>query len=138
MLIAPILSALSPNIITVMLKRILVLDDNMDILEMVHEVLTYEQFEVNSTSNSKGIVEIAEEYKPDLIILDYKLLDDNGGEICRTFKSHKALHQIPVIIFSAYLNQNIDFYTFGCNAVIAKPFDLDDFISTINHCLGAN
>jgi DNA-binding response OmpR family regulator len=120
-----------------MLKRILVLDDNMDILEIVHEVLTYEKFEVNSTSNSKNIVEIAEDYKPDLIILDYKLLDDNGGEICRTFKSHKVLHKTPVIIFSAYTS-NIDFYTFGCDAVIAKPFDLTDLISTVNQCLQLN
>jgi two-component system response regulator VicR len=121
-----------------MLKRILVLDDNMDILEIVHEVLTYEQFEVNSTSDSKGIVRVAEEYKPDLIILDYKLMDDNGGDICRTIKSHKALHSTPVIIFSAYINQHVDFYTFGCDAVIAKPFDLTDFISTINQCLRLN
>jgi DNA-binding response OmpR family regulator len=117
-----------------MLKRILVLDDNMDILEIVHEVLTYEQFEVNSTSNSKNIVKVAEEYLPDLIILDYKLMDDNGGDICRTFKSHKQLHKTPVIIFTAYSN-SIDFYTFGCDAVIAKPFDLTHFISTINECL---
>jgi DNA-binding response OmpR family regulator len=118
-----------------MLKRILVLDDNMDILEMVHEVLTYEKFEVNSTSDSKSIVETAEEYLPDLIILDYKLLNDNGGEICRTFKSHKVLHKTPVIIFSAYTSSSIDFYTFGCDAVIAKPFDLNVFIDTINDCL---
>ena len=116
-------------------KRILVLDDNMDILEIVHEVLTYENFEVNSTSDSKGIVKVAEEYTPDLIILDYKLLDDNGGDICRAFKSHKKLHQIPVIIFSAYTNQSVDFYTYGCDAVIAKPFDLTDFIGTVNKCL---
>lgn len=121
-----------------MLKRILVLDDNMDILEMVHEVLTYEKFEVNSTSDSKSIVKVAEEYVPDLIILDYKLMNDNGGEICRTFKSHKILHKTPVIIFSAYTTGNIDFYTFGCDAVIAKPFDLSDFISTINNCLQLN
>lgn len=120
-----------------MLKRILVLDDNMDILEIVHEVLTYEKFEVNSTSDSKDIVKVAEEYKPDLIILDYKLMDDNGGEICRTFKSHKSLHKTPVIIFSAYTSK-MDFFTFGCDAVIAKPFDLNDFIGTINQCLNLN
>lgn len=121
-----------------MLKRILVLDDNMDILEIVHEVLTYEKFEVNSISDSRSIVKVAEEYVPDLIILDYKLMDGNGGEICRTFKSHKILHKTPVIIFSAYTANNIDFYTFGCDAVIAKPFDLTEFIDTINNCLRLN
>jgi DNA-binding response OmpR family regulator len=117
-----------------MLKKILVLDDNMDILEVVHEVLTYEHFEVNSTSDSKNIVTIAENYYPDLIILDYKLMDDNGGEICRRIKSHKQLHKIPVIIFSAYTNKT-DFFSFGCDAVIAKPFDLTELIDTVNSCL---
>ncbi|UEG52410.1 response regulator [Mucilaginibacter daejeonensis] len=117
-----------------MLKKILVLDDNMDILEIVHEVLTYERFEVKSTSTSVNIVALAESYLPDLIILDYKLLDANGGDICRMFKSHKVLHRIPVIIFSAY-STNVDFYSFGCDAVIAKPFDIDDLIGTVNKCL---
>jgi DNA-binding response OmpR family regulator len=120
-----------------MLRRILVLDDNMDILDIVHEVLTYEQFEVKSTSDSTDIVKVAEDYEPDLIILDYKLLNANGGDICRTFKSHKKLHKIPVIIFTAYSN-NVDFFTFGCDAVITKPFDLNEFIDTINQCLLPN
>ncbi|MDT3404692.1 response regulator transcription factor [Mucilaginibacter terrae] len=121
-----------------MLKRILVLDDNMDILEVVHEVLTYEQFEVKSTSDSTGIVGVAEEYNPDLIILDFKLMDGNGGDICRTIKSHKQLHKTPVIIFSAYTTNTIDFFSFGCDAVIAKPFDLTDLIGTVNQCLKMN
>ena len=120
-----------------MLKRILVLDDNMDILEVVHEVLTYEQFEVKSTSDSTSIVTVAEEYNPDLIILDYKLMDTNGGEICRAIKSHKQLHKTPVIIFSAYTT-NVNFFSFGCDAVIAKPFDLTDLIGTVNQCLKLN
>jgi DNA-binding response OmpR family regulator len=121
-----------------MLKRILVLDDNMDILEIVHEILSYEKFEVKSTSDSTNIVSIAEAYRPDLIILDYKLMDTNGGDICRTFKSHPDMHAVPVIIFSAYLQQDINLYSFGCDAVIAKPFDLNEFIDIINQCLLAN
>ncbi|MVN89979.1 response regulator transcription factor [Mucilaginibacter aquatilis] len=121
-----------------MLKRILVLDDNMDILDIVHEVLTYEQFEVKSTSDSSGIITIAENYNPDLIILDFKLMDTNGGDICRSMKSHKILHKTPVIIFSAYTTNNVDFYSFGCDAVIAKPFDLTELINTVNQCLSLN
>ncbi|MBS7564639.1 response regulator [Mucilaginibacter sp. Bleaf8] len=121
-----------------MLKRILVLDDNMDILEIVHEILSYEKFEVKSTSDSTNIIAIAEAYQPDLIILDYKLMDANGGDICRTIKSHPLMHQTPVIIFSAYLQRDVDLYSFGCDAVIAKPFDLNEFIDTINQCLLAS
>lgn len=115
-----------------MLKRILVLDDNQDILEMVNEVLTYENYDVHATSNSTGILAVAEKFGPDLVILDYRLSNASGGEICKELKSHPQLKNIPVIIFSAYINQNVDFSVYGCNAVIAKPFDLSQLLETVN------
>lgn len=115
-----------------MLKRILVLDDNQDILEMVNEVLSYEQFDVHATSNSNGIIAVAEKYNPDLIILDYRLSNANGGEICMELKAHPQLKGTPVIIFSAYISINVDYDKYGCDAVISKPFDLSQLIETVN------
>lgn len=115
-----------------MLKRILVLDDNQDILEMVNEVLSYENYDVHATSNSTGILAVAEKFNPDLVILDYRLSNASGGEICRELKSNPQLKDVPVIIFSAYINQNVDFSKYGCNAVIAKPFDLSELLETVN------
>jgi len=115
-----------------MLKRILVLDDNQDILEMVNEVLSYENFDVHATSNSDGILTVAEKFGPDLIILDYRLSSGNGGEICLELKANPKFKHIPVIIFSAYINLSIDYAKFGCDAVISKPFDLSQLIETVN------
>ncbi|GAB3916256.1 response regulator [Mucilaginibacter boryungensis] len=115
-----------------MLKRILVLDDNQDILEVVNEVLAYENFDVHATSNSEGIIAVTEAYNPDLIILDYRLNNANGGEICHELKSHPKFKHIPVIIFSAYINLSIDYAKYGCDAVISKPFDLSQLIETVN------
>jgi len=50
-----------------MLKRILMLDDNQDILDIVKEALLYEQFEVRITSDSENIIQIIQSYKPDLL-----------------------------------------------------------------------
>ncbi|MES2278709.1 MAG: response regulator [Bacteroidota bacterium] len=115
-----------------MLKRILVLDDNQDILEMVNEVLTYENFDVHATFNSNGIIAVAETFNPDLIILDYRLSNANGGEICQELKAHPKFKQTPVIIFSAYINLSVDYVKYGCDAVISKPFDLSQLIETVN------
>lgn len=115
-----------------MLKRILVLDDNQDILEMVNEVLSYEQFDVHATSNSNGIIAVAEKFNPHLVILDYRLSNANGGEICLELKAHPQLKDIPVIIFSAYVSQHIDYSQYRCDAVISKPFDLSHLIETVN------
>jgi len=115
-----------------MLKRILVLDDNQDILDIVHETLAYEQFEVQSTTNAGDVIPLAEELIPDLIILDYRVAGTNGGEVCRKIKSHPKLGDIPVIIFSAYINRDNELLSYGCDAVINKPFDLTELVEKVN------
>lgn len=115
-----------------MLKRILVLDDNQDILEMVNEVLSYENFDVHATSNSNNIISVVDTFNPDLIILDYRLSNANGGEICLELKGHPRFRSVPVIIFSAYINHNVDYNQYNCDAVIPKPFDLNELVETIN------
>jgi DNA-binding response OmpR family regulator len=117
------------------MKKVLLLDDNDDILEVVEQVLSYENFDVKTTSKCTNIIRIAELYKPDVIILDYKLTDGNGGDICREFKAHPMFANVPVIIFSAYIHKNVDFSEYKCNAVIAKPFDLSELLQTVNGVL---
>lgn len=115
-----------------MLKRILVLDDNEDILEVVHEALSYAQFEVKSISESDGLMLLLDEFKPDLVLLDYRISGTNGGDICRQIKTHPRFGNMPVIIFSAYINHEKDILAYGCDTVINKPFDLIELIAKVN------
>jgi len=115
-----------------MLKRILVLDDNIDILDIVHETLSYEKFEVKSTATASDVIPFAEEFMPNLVILDYRVGDTNGGEICRQIKAHPKLSEIPVIIFSAYINRDSELFAYGCDGVINKPFDLTELVEKVN------
>jgi len=121
-----------------MLKRIFVLDDNQDILDIIKEVLSYEKFEVKITSNSEQIIENLKTYHPDLVILDYKLNRNKGDEICRQIKTDYQLYNTPVIICSAYLDNNINLLTCGCDATIAKPFGLDELIDKVNGLIAAS
>jgi DNA-binding response OmpR family regulator len=118
-----------------MLKRVLVLDDNQDILEIVHEALSYEHFEVKSVSESDKVIPLLEEFNPDLVILDYRVAGENGGELCRQIKSSLEYNDIPVIIFSAYINHNDEMLAYGCDAIINKPFDLVELIETVNNLI---
>jgi len=113
------------------MKKILLLDDNLDILQVVEEVLSYEQFEVQSSTTCKNFLQVAETFRPDVVILDYRLKDGNGGEICQGMKAHHLLKHVPVIIFSAYTKPGLNFFDFGCDEVIFKPFDLDHLLSAI-------
>ena len=117
------------------MKKILVLDDNQDILDIVEEVLNYEHFSVCSISESTNFLEIALNYLPDLVLLDYRLDESNGAELCQRIKSHSKLKHIPVIMFSAYLLKDEDFQEFGCDGVICKPFDIAALVAKINNLL---
>jgi DNA-binding response OmpR family regulator len=118
-----------------MAKRILVLDDNYDILDIVHETLTYEQFEVQSTSRGDTVIPLVETFKPNLVILDYRVAGLNGGELCMQIKSHPDFKNIPVIIFSAYINHKDELFTYGCDAIINKPFNLTELVEKVNSLL---
>ncbi|MEO6630932.1 MAG: response regulator [Mucilaginibacter sp.] len=115
-----------------MSKRILVLDDNQDILEIVHETLEYEQFDVKSTGDGTDVMPLVETFSPDLVLLDYRVAGMNGGELCRQIKSHPDYGHIPVIIFSAYVNHQADLFAYGCDAIINKPFDLTELVEKVN------
>ncbi|MBL4675246.1 MAG: response regulator [Mucilaginibacter sp.] len=115
-----------------MVKRILVLDDNQDILEVVHETLTYENFEVKSITEGDEVMPLVEAFNPDLVILDYRVSGANGGEICKSIKAHPKFGNVPVIIFSAYVNHASDLFAYGCDAIINKPFDLTELVEKVN------
>ncbi|GAA4922068.1 response regulator [Mucilaginibacter defluvii] len=114
------------------MKRILVLDDNEDILDIVQETLSYEQFEVKSTAEGEHVLPLINDFKPDLVILDYRVSGMNGGEICRQIKNHPEYGDIPVIIFSAYINSGGELNAYGCDAIINKPFDLGELVEKVN------
>ncbi|TSD63476.1 response regulator [Inquilinus sp. KBS0705] len=118
-----------------MVKRILVLDDNQDILDIVHETLTYENFEVKSTAQGEEVMPFIETFNPDLVILDYRVAGTNGGELCRQIKSHPKFGNVPVIIFSAYINHDADLLGYGCDAIINKPFDLTELVDKVNNLI---
>ena len=118
-----------------MLKRILVLDDHQDVLDVIQEVLTYEQYEVLITSDDTNIISTIQTFMPDLLLMDYKLTGSNGGEICKQIRANPAFLHLPVIICSAYIGSGFNASFLGCDAVIAKPFGLDELLDTVNGLL---
>jgi two-component system response regulator VicR len=114
-----------------MLKRVLVMDNDPRILDVMQEALSYEGFAVDAYEGTEDILGLVEQCQPDLIILDYILNGINGGEHCRKLKNFFKTSHLPVIIFSAYprVLQSLGYY--GCNAFIAKPFDLNFLIDKV-------
>lgn len=83
-------------------KRILIIEDDNDILMVLETVLEYNEYMATGIEGTEDIFETIEEYHPDLIITDYLLSGQNGGKICQLIKSNKDTCHIPVMLISAY------------------------------------
>jgi CheY-like chemotaxis protein len=113
------------------MKKVLVLDDDASILEVLQEALLYENFDVKTTEESLAVLKTVDDYHPDIILLDYLVKEVNGGEICHQIKCNPATQHIPVIIMSAYPRVFESLGSYGCNSFIAKPFGLSDLINAL-------
>ena len=114
------------------MKRVLVVDDDIDILTVVKLILESHGLEVSAIFNWQETYTQIDEYKPDLILLDVSLGTQDGRNICKQLKSDQKTKDISIIIFSA--NHNVLHTIPECLAdgFIAKPFDINDLIDGID------
>ena len=118
-----------------MAKKILILDDNEDILEMIKIALEDEGHEVECMINTNDIYKTISHTKPDLLIVDYILPGINGGELCHQVKNNPKTEHIPVIMVSGHQRVLQSLGTYGADVFIAKPFSLEDIVNNVNNCL---
>jgi len=116
----------------------LILDDHPAILEVVTEALRYAHYEVMDISMGSQLFTAVSEFSPHLILLDYKLADTNGGDLCRQLKDSAEYRHIPVLIFSAYFTPADGNLPGGCDGILYKPLDLESLLTTIHLHLDGN
>lgn len=113
------------------MKKILVVDDDDDILTAINLILTRNSFNVEMISDWQNIPHTIKRYKPDLILLDVSLRGADGREICSKLKNSKQTAHIPIILVSAFYNLINNLRDCGADDVIAKPFDATHLVDTI-------
>lgn len=111
------------------MKKVLVVDDDQHVLEVVKFILVSYGFDVHTHATGLKVVEVVFDYQPDLILLDIRLPGKLGTEICKDLKN---LHCVtPIILFSAHAQQENFLDKFGADAFMAKPFDVKDLVNTV-------
>jgi DNA-binding response OmpR family regulator len=107
------------------MKKILVVDDEADIVEVVTDRLKAEGFEVISETDGVKGLNRAREEKPDLLILDVMLPNISGYDICRLLKFDAAYRKIPIIMFTAKASNadKTNAENAGADDYIVKPFE---------------
>jgi DNA-binding response OmpR family regulator len=118
-------------------KRILVVDDENDILEVLDVLLSEEGYEVETSPTAEGILTKIEEFHPNLILLDVFIGYKDGRKVCKNLKSIERLKDIPIIMLSSYSSIGNSIQEVGAEDFIPKPFSLYTLIDHIEKQLHA-
>lgn len=116
-------------------KRILIVDDDKDVVAVLTMILEGVGYEVKSTAGRRTAQKV-DEYLPDLIILDIWMIGIDGRDICTYLKNQKRTKHIPIIMISA--NNDIEKIAKDAEAddFIAKPFQMNDLLTMVKKIWG--
>jgi len=118
-------------------SKILVVDDEPDILKVVTFILKKTGYEIFSAVDGKEALKLIKDKRPDLILLDLRLPVIDGYEVCRKVKSDDSLKAIPVLLLTASGVDSVaqKAQTLGAEDFIIKPFSKEDLLKKINKYL---
>jgi excisionase family DNA binding protein len=114
--------------------KILIVDDDEEIVELMVDVLTRDgRFEIRTASSGYDAGLLTQQFMPDVMILDYMLPDVNGNIVCQTIKRNSAFENIKIIIVSGVVNQEEiqDLLNAGATEFIRKPFNIAELVDKI-------
>ena len=116
------------------MKKILVVDDDPSLRDLVELVLKREKYEVATAADGKTALAMAEAFKPDLILLDIMLPDMSGHQVCKQLNTNKG---IPTIMVTAR-HETIDKVLgleLGADDYVTKPFEIMELLARIKALL---
>lgn len=115
------------------MKRVLVVDDDPDILEVFQLALEAEHYSVYPLLSPRYIFKTIREYNPDLIILDIMLNGMDGRAVFKELRLNPETQQIPVIMASArYDEVYLASQQYLPDAFLEKPFDMNDMLQKVS------
>lgn len=116
-------------------KRILVVDDDAGIGEMLKTLLEFYDFEVVVTEKPDEAEELIIRNNIDLVLLDMLISGVNGTDVCVRIRNNESTADTPVVMMSALHDAGPKCRNAGADDFIAKPFEMDDLIAKINEVI---
>ncbi len=115
--------------------KVLVVDDEPNIRELVQVALNFHGFAVTTSASGEDALQLAQAYRPDLIVLDVLLPDIDGFEVCRRLRS--VANDVPVIFLTARdaTADTVAGLTIGGDDYITKPFSVEAMIARVRAVL---
>ena len=114
--------------------RVLVVDDDPDIVELFTDALTADpRFEVSTAKTGYDAGVLTQQFRPDIVVLDFMLPDINGNVVCSTIRQNPELSKIKILIISGMVNpaEVDELINAGADDFIKKPFNIEKVIERI-------
>ena len=118
-------------------KTVLVVEDNELNMKLFHDLLEAHGYNILQTRDGMDAIRLAREHRPDLILMDIQLPEVSGLEVTKWIKEDEDLRSIPVIAVTAFAMKGDEekIREGGCEAYIAKPISVTNFLQTIQRFL---
>jgi len=119
------------------MERVLIVDDDPDIVRLVSYNLSHAGYEVQTASTGRQALESVQKQPPDLIVLDLMLPDVDGMEVCRTLRQQIPSRRIPILMLTAR-GEEIDRvvgFELGADDYVSKPFSPRELVLRIKSIL---
>jgi len=115
-----------------MSRRVIIFDDDKDILEVTSVILRKRDYNVKTVTNLKNFMKEILDYGPDVILMDLRIPEIGGKKATIILKNDAYTQKIPVILFTAHNNgkENLISYT-GADEVLFKPFSIKALVGKI-------
>jgi len=115
-------------------KRVLIVDDDPEIIELMVDVLSRDgRFDIKTAASGYDAGIATEEFNPEVIVLDYMLPDINGNIVCETIKRNPKFANTRIIIVSGVVNESEiqDLLSAGAEDFLKKPFNISELVDRI-------
>lgn len=117
------------------MEKILLVDDDLDLLYGLQHMLTKSGYEVHTLSQGTYVLQELEQFTPDLMILDINLGVMDGRQICESIKKLAAYQYLPILLYSAEDHPDLNVADCRAEAFIQKPFSRYDFLQQVIRCI---
>lgn len=116
------------------MARILIVDDDPYIQELIHHLLLKEGFEVATAGNGREALDILDEFKADLVILDVMMPEMDGWELCKELSEH---YEMPLLMLTAKgeTAQKVKGFELGTDDYMVKPFEAIELVVRVKALL---
>jgi CheY-like chemotaxis protein len=120
-------------------KKILIVDDDVVTLEMLEKIFLLEGYWVAKATNGKEALFIADEFQPDLIILDIMMPIMDGTEAMEKLEKNPRTKNIPVLFLTSLISKNDELGKSATHGrFLSKPIDREKLIEEVESCIGGS